>query len=153
MPRMNESIFQVGTPEVDAEKIVKQIQETVARKASEGVYADARIARAERTNLINLKNDEEFLAFYLKTLREAAFVDINDFDIRERRASAVAPFLVRLKKSIWKLLKFYTYRLWSQQNTVNGLLVTGMESLDEKYSEKIKTLEARVAELEKQARK
>ena len=146
------SVFDIKTTGVDAEKIVREIQEIVARKTDEGVYADARIARAERTNLINLKDDEEFLAFYLRTLREASFVDINDFEIRERRASAIAPFLVRLKKSIWKLLKFYTYRLWSQQNTVNGLLVTGMESLDEKYSEKIKRLEARIAELEKRSK-
>jgi hypothetical protein len=46
-------------------------------------------------------------------------------------------------------LKFYTYRLWSQQNTVNGLVVTGVEALDEKYQDKLKRLEARIAELEK----
>ena len=141
-------MFQVQTAGVDADQLVREIQATVARKAGEGVYADARIARAERLNLVNLKNDEDFLAFYLRSLREASFVDINDFDIRERRQTAAAPFLVRLKKSIWKLLKFYTYRLWSQQNTVNGLLVTGVESLDEKYRAQIKQLEARVAELE-----
>ena len=48
--------------------------------------------------------------------------------------------------------RFYTYRLWSQQNTINGLLVTGVESLDESYREHIKRLEARVADLEKQMR-
>jgi len=78
-------------------------------------------------------------------------MDINDFPIREKR-SALAPALVALKKTIWKLLKFYTYRLWSQQNTINGLLVTGVESLDEKYREQIKRLEARVADLEQQLR-
>jgi hypothetical protein len=143
--------FEIGAPGVDTGKLVREIQEAVARKTEQGVYADARIARAERFNLVNLKNDEDFLAFYLRSLREAAFVDINDFDIRERRASALAPLLVRLKKSIWKLLKFYTYRLWSQQNTVNGLVVTGVEALDEKYQEKFKRLEARIAELESRA--
>ena len=53
-----------------------------------------------------------------------------------------------MKKTIWSLLRFYTYRLWSQQNNVNGLLVTGVETLDEKYGKKIKQLEARVAQLE-----
>lgn len=125
------------------------IEARVAAKAEQGAYADARIARAERTNLLNLKGDEEFLGFYLKCLREAAFVDINDFVIREKR-STLAPALLALKKVLWKLLKFYTYRLWSQQNTINGLLVTGLESMDEKYREQIKRLEARVEELEKQ---
>ncbi len=143
-----DTTIQIGADGVDTARIVREIKDSVARKASDGAYADARIARAERLNLVNLKDDEEFLAFYLRSLREASFVDINDFEIRERRASLAAPFLVRLKKTIWKLLKFYTYRLWSQQNTVNGLLVTGMESLDEKYEDKIKRLEARIAELE-----
>jgi hypothetical protein len=146
---MTKPLFEIGADGVDAERIVREIRETVARKGDEGVYADARIARAERANLANLRDDEEFLGYYLKSLREAAFVDINDFEIRERRASAAAPLLVKLKTTIWKLLKFYTYRLWSQQNTVNGLMVTGIESLDEKYGAKIKQLEARIAQLEK----
>lgn len=140
--------IEIGAPGIDTAKLMAELEARVERKAEQGAYADARIARAERTNLLNLKNDEEFLGFFLKCLREAAFVDINDFEIRERR-SAAAPLLVRMKKTIWKLLKFYTYRLWSQQNTVNGLLVTGVESLDEKYRDQIKQLEARVAELEK----
>lgn len=144
-------LVEINAPGVDVEKLMAEIEETVNRKAAQGAYADARIARAERTNLLNLRNDEEFLSFYLRSLREAAFVDINDFSIRERR-SALAPLLVALKKTIWKLLKFYTYRLWSQQNTINGLLVTGVESLEEQYRERIHRLEARVAELEKQIR-
>lgn len=145
---MSQQLFQVGAPGVDVEKLVREIQETVERKASEGVYSDARVARAERANLINFRDDEEFLAFYLNSLREASIVDINDFEIRERRSGAAAPLLIKLKRTIWSLLKFYTYRMWTQQNTVNGLLVTGLESLHEKYEGKIKQLEARVAELE-----
>jgi len=144
----NKPVIEIYAPGVDTGAIVREIQETVDRKSKEGVYNDARIARAERTNLINLRNDEGFLSFYLTALREAAFVDINDFDIRERRAR-FAPILVRLKKTIWNLLKFYTYRMWSQQNTVNGLFVTGLESMHEQTGERIKKLEARIAELEK----
>jgi len=146
---MNEkSAIEIHAPGLDTAAIVRDIQETVKRKGEQGVYADARIARAERTNLINLRDDEGFLTFYLTALREAAFVDINDFDIRERRAR-FAPLLVRLKKTIWNLLKFYTFRMWSQQNTVNGLFVTGLESLHEQNNTRIKKLEDRVAELEK----
>ena len=144
------SPIEIKAPGLDVEKIMRDIEERVARKAEQGAYADARIARAERTNLLNLKGDEEFLGFYLRCLREAAFVDINDFPIREKRG-ALAPLLVALKTVIWKLLKFYTYRLWSQQNTINGLLVTGLESMDEQYRERINRLEARVAELERRA--
>lgn len=140
--------IEINAPGIDTAAIVKEIQETVARKTKEGVYTDARIARAERTNLINLRDDKEFLTFYLHALREAAFIDINDFDIRERR-SAFAPLIIKLKRTIWKLLKFYTYRMWSQQNIVNGLFVTGLESMHEQNTQKIKQLESRIAELEK----
>jgi hypothetical protein len=142
-------VIEIRAPGVDAEAVVRDIQETVTRKNEQGVYADARIARAERTNLVNLRDDEGFLGFYLTALREASSIDINDFEIRERRNGPLAPLLVRFKKTVWSLLKFYTYRLWSQQNTVNGLFVTGMESMNEQTTSRIKQLEARVAELEK----
>jgi len=147
---MNEQpVIEIRAPGVDTAAIVQEIQDAVARKNEQGLYADARIARAERTNLVNLRDDEGFIGFYLTALREASSIDINDFDIRERRASFYAPLLVRLKKTIWSLLKFYTYRLWSQQNMVNGLFVTGMESMNEQTTSRIKQLEARVIELEK----
>lgn len=146
---MNEKpVIEIRAPGVDAEAIVRDIQAAVARKNEQGVYADARVARAERTNLVNLRDDEGFIGFYLTALREASSIDINDFEIRERRAR-FAPLLIRFKKAIWNTLKFYTYRLWSQQNTVNGLFVTGMESMNEQTMSRIKQLEARVAELEK----
>ena len=145
---MNKPTFEIGTTGLDTAKIVGEIRAAVEQKMKDGVYADARIARAERTNLVHLRSEEQFLGFYLKCLRDAVFVDISDFEIRERRR-VLAPLLVGLKKVIWSLLKFYTYRLWSQQNQVNGLLVTAVEGLDEKYAEKIKQLEDRLAKLGK----
>lgn len=147
---MTESIFKIRTPGIDAEQVVREIRESVEKKMEAGTYADARVARAERTNVVGLRQDEQFLEFYLQCLRDAVFVDISDFEISERRRG-LAPLLVTLKKVIWKLLKFYTYRLWSQQNQVNGLLVTSIQALDERYKEKIRLLEERVAELEEKS--
>lgn len=138
--------FTVHADGVDVEALVRSIEENVALKIERGFY-DRHVIRAERHNLASLRNHDEFLAFYLSCLRETAFVDISDFEIRERRRG-LAPLLVRFKKTIWNLLKFYTYRLWSQQNQVNGLLVTAIENLDAKYAGKIRALEKRVAELE-----
>ena len=147
---MNDPLFQVSAPGAGVEQLVADIRASVDKKMRDGVYADARIARAERTNLVNLRNEDQFLGFYLKCLHDAVFVDISDFEIRERRP-LFGPLLIALKKVIWSLLKFYTYRLWSQQNQVNGLIVTAIEGLDEKYAEKIKALEQRIAELEKRS--
>ncbi|MEI6563980.1 MAG: hypothetical protein WCO42_06710 [bacterium] len=144
---MSTGLFEIGADGVDAQRIMAEIQATVAAKMQSGAYAGAQLARAERFNLMNLKKDENFFDFYMESLREAVFIDINDFEIRERRAT-FAPLLVRIKKSIWSLLKFYTYRLWSQQNQVNGLLLSATEEVDRKYRDKLKTLEDRIAKLE-----
>lgn len=144
---MAEPLFEIGASGVDAEAIVADIRATVDRKRRDGVYNDPRIARAERANLLNLKNEEDFLPFFLECLKDAVFVDINDFEIYERHRFAGRP-LVLLKKVIWNLLKFYTYRLWSQQNQVNGLLLTTAESIESRYRAKIEELEARIAALE-----
>lgn len=144
---MSTGLFEIGAENVDAQRIMAEIQETVAAKMQSGAYAGAQLARAERFNLMNLKKDENFFEFYMESLREAVFIDINDFDIRERRA-LLAPLLIKLKKVIWSLLKFYTYRLWSQQNQVNGLLLSATEEVDRKYRDKVKGLEDRLAKLE-----
>ena len=150
-PSASETIA-IGADGIDAVAIVRAIRETVVRRMAEGAYTDARIARAEKTNLIHLTNEDDFLEFYLDCLREAVFVDINDFEIRERRRG-FAPLLLAFKRTIWKLLKFYTYRLWSQQNEVNGLLLSAAEETDRKYRERIRNLEERVAALEAAARR
>jgi len=144
---MSTGLFSIAAEGVDVERLVADIRDTVAAKVQSGAYAGAQLARAERFNLAALKKDETFFDIYMESLREAVFVDINDFEIRERRA-VLAPVLVRLKKVLWSLLKFYTYRLWSQQNQVNGLLLSAVEETDRKYRDKIKSLEARIATLE-----
>lgn len=146
---MTDDIFEVGASGVDTAEIVGRIRANVAEKMARGVYTDSRVARAERTNLANLGNDEGFLAFYLDCLRDAVFVDINDFRIYERRA-VFSRLLIALKRVIWKLLKFYTYRLWSQQNQINGLLLSAVESTESRYREKIHKLEERLTALESQ---
>jgi hypothetical protein len=145
---MSEKEIEIGAPGVDTERIVAEIRAAVAKKMAEGVYTDARIARAERLNLANLRNEEQFLTFYLDCLREAVFVDISDFEITERRAR-FSGLLIALKRTIWKMLKFYTYRLWSQQNQVNGLLLAAMEGVQSSQREQIRKLEERVAQLER----
>lgn len=144
---MSEQALEIGADGVDTDAIVADIRRRVEENTARGVYADPAIARAERHNLANLKDDEDFFVFYLDCLRHAVYVDINDFEIVERRRRLAGP-LVRLKRGIWSLLRFYTYRLWSQQNQVNGLLMSAVETLDGRYRERIETLEKRVAELE-----
>ena len=140
-------LFEVHAPGVDAAALVEDIRRTVERKRAEGHYADPAIVRAERANLSNLRDDEDFFALYMSCLRQAYLVDINDFEIVERRPR-FARFFVAMKRTIWNLLRFYTYRLWSQQNQVNGLLLSAIEGTELKARNKIRELEERVAKLE-----
>ncbi len=139
--------LEINAPGVDAAAIVEEIKATVERKRAEGAYADPLVARAERSNLTNLQNDDDFFDFYMSCLRQAFVVDINDFAIVERRAR-FGRLLVALKTVIWKLLKFYTYRLWTQQNQINGLLLSALESSEQTHRNRIQALEERIAELE-----
>jgi hypothetical protein len=141
------SILTIGAPGLDVDTLVADLQATADRKMKDGVYADARVARAEKTNLVHLRGSDDFITFYLTCLRDAVFVDISDFEIRERRR-IIGPLLIAFKRTIWKLLKFYTYRLWSQQNQINGLIITALEGMEEQTGAKVATLEKRIAELE-----
>lgn len=143
----NDAQFEINAPGIDTGAIVRDIRASVAEKMEQGLYSDPAIARAEQTNLSNFKDKDEFQAFYLECLRQAVFVDINDFDIIEKRRGFTA-LLTAFKRTIWKSLKFYTYRLWSQQNRVNGLLLSAVETTEERYRDKLKKIEDRLSKLE-----
>lgn len=139
---------QVGAEGVDVEGLVAEIRDEVAKKRDEGVYADARIGRAERHNLIYMADSGELLRFYLACLRDGVHVDINDYEIEDRRSGWKGRALTGMKTVIWKLLKFYTFRMWHQQNQINGLMVTAIESSFQQYEKKISALERRIEALE-----
>ncbi len=139
--------FEIGADGVDAAAVEADVRAAVERKNREGVYAQAAVPPAGRVELPFRRRAGTSNAFFVRCLREAARVDICDFEIRERRAR-FAPLLVRLKRGVWSLLRFYTYRLWSQQNEINSLLVTGIESVEEESAARLQALEARLAALE-----
>lgn len=147
---MNEEtkpFLQIGADGIDVHALEKEILAAVAEKRARGAYDDALVARAERNNILTMKDDEAFLEQYLACLRQIVPVDINDFEILERR-SRLAPLMKALKKVIWKLLKFYTYRLWSQQNQTNNVLLAAIEIMNRRHEAEIKALKERIAQLE-----
>ena len=140
--------IQIGADGIDVHALEERILDTVADKRAAGVYDDEVVARAERNNVLLLQDDAEFMDQYLACLGQIVPVDINDFEIPERRGR-LAPVLVRLKKGIWKLLKFYTYRLWSQQNQTNAVLLAAIEIMQRRHKAEISELNERMAALEK----
>ncbi len=139
--------IRIGADGIDVHKVEEEILAAVAAKRAAGAYDDAAVARAERNNLLTLKDDETFMERYLVCLRQIVPVDINDFEILERR-SRLAPLSKAVKKVVWKLLKFYTYRLWSQQNQTNNVLLAAIEIMDRRHKKEVADLKARIEALE-----
>lgn len=139
--------IQIGADGIDVEALVAELKARVEEKRAQGAWDDPRIARAEKHNILNLKDDDELLTNYLACLSQIIQVDINDFEIYERRP--FSKFFVKLKKGIWSLLRFYTYRLWSQQNESNSILFSAIELLSQRGADRTRRLEKRVAELER----
>jgi len=95
-------------------------------------------------------SDHDDLHALIRSLRRGSNVDINDFEIREK-GQRFASLTLQLKKILWSSLKFYTFRLWSQQNEINSNLVTVVEATVNRYEQQISKLETRFRELEKRS--
>ncbi len=140
--------IKIGAEGIDATKIVAEIQANVAEKRAAGVYDEARVARAEKNNLMTLKDDESFMQQYFLCLRQISQVDINDFEIVEKRGGIVGAVLVKVKKCVWGLLRFYTYRMWSQQNQINSLMLAALETVNDRHKREVDALKTRIEKLE-----
>ena len=154
MTMAEESYIKIGTDGLNVEDIVRQIHERADARRNNGEFDMNAIARAERFNLSTLTDDDQFFERYIDCLGIIFNVNINDYEIVEHR-SFLAPFLKRFKKFIWKILKFYTYHLWSQQNQVNHAFHSGFKLITshekgqiDKLQKRIDELEARLAALE-----
>lgn len=146
----NNSIFEIGIniENINAEEIVAQVQKKVKQNIADGLYHDPIIAAAEKHRLINVKGIEEFTPYFISCLKASINIDINDFEIIEKR-SKFSKILIKVKTFIWKSLKFYTYRMWSQQNYVNSLLLSALETVEQNHRTKLQALEKRIEYLEK----
>jgi hypothetical protein len=146
-----EEPFEIRADGVDVAAVMEEIRRTVEAKKAAGAYDDPRIARAERLNVDRLKDEDAFVDFYLESLHHIFLVDINDFPIRTHRGILGAP-IVLLKKTIWKLLKFYTYRLFTQQNQINGQMVGAVDGLNRKVNRRLERIEERLERIEAEGR-
>lgn len=141
-------MIHITAPGVDTDAVIRDIHASVKQKAEAGCYQSSGLGEPGRLAPLAFKDNAAFLAFYLENLRENAFVDIDDFEIVEKRPRFTR-VLVRIKKTIWSMLRFYTYRLWSQQNQINGLLLAAIEGIHDQQNETISALEARIKALER----
>jgi hypothetical protein len=129
-------IFQIGADGVDVKRIMQEIEERVARKKAAGVYDRHDLSRIAALELSRVKSEADFLDYSLKVIQQTWDIDIGDFPIYSKGGILGAP-AVMLKKTIWKLLKFYTYRLFSQQKEFNCQVINAIVSLNRKVDAEI----------------
>lgn len=134
---------------IDAEAIVESIRKRAAERVKNGEYDLETLARAERFNISALKDNPEFFNGYLSAIHRVTQVNIGDWEIREKHGGIVGKLLIRLKKTIRSLLRFYTFRLWTQQNRANAIFHSSLSLLAERESEDLAKANARIAELER----
>lgn len=140
-------MMRIEAPGLDTERLVHQLQDAVKQKLETGVYSQAGLDEQVLRDMLSLQDHAAVLQFYLEHLRGHAFVDISDFEITEKRPRFKA-FWIAVKKTLWNLLRFYTFRLWSQQNQINGLLLAAIDGIHAQQNQKILELEKRLKTLE-----
>ena len=134
--------FQIGADGVDVKKIMQEIEERVARKKAAGVYDKYDLSRIAALELSSVKSEADFLDYSLKVIQHNFYIDIGYFQIYSKGGILGAP-AVWLKKTIWKMLKFYTYRLFSQQKEFNCQVANAICSLKAKVDAELTAIKKR----------
>lgn len=142
------SSFSIGADGIDTQAIVEEIRLKVEAKVKSGEYNDARITRAEKSTLMHMKNNQEFLDYYLQCISRASLVDIREFEI-PKAPGLKGKIKHTIQKITWSMLKFYTYRMWTQQNQINGMMNTAVGLIRAKNEEAITDHKKRIRALEK----
>lgn len=140
-------IFRIETPGIDRGQLLARVRERVAKRRGDETAVGFVNARESAVKITPLESGEEILDFYLKTIVDSSRIDINDFEI-PGEDTLLGRWETRLKKLIWKLMKFYTFRLFSQQNDFNGRVALILEGMNRKYSRRLEKLAEKVHSLE-----
>jgi hypothetical protein len=139
MVEKNEPLFEISSAKVDTDAIMQEIRKRIQEKDAAGIYNHYNLARIHTLELQDIEDEEDFLEYYLKAVGSTWAVDINDWEIVNKGGLFGKPALL-LKKILWKLLKFYTYRLWSQQREFNAQIANTVNAMYKKFSTEIEDL-------------
>lgn len=135
-----DDVFSINLDTIDVREIVRAVKERVEKKRAAGVYDKYNLVGITKLEVSQARSEEEFLRYHLRTLRKTWEIDIGDFEIPSKGGLLGRP-VVWLKKAIWFLLKFYTFRMFMQQRDFNLQVVNTLQALNtkiEKLSQELK---------------
>ena len=144
-----DKIFEIAADKVDVEKIMSTIRTRIEEKKKAGLYNQYNLSGISRLELEHLSSEEELLDYHLETLMRTGDIYIGDFEI-VNKGGFLGPIEVLIKKIIWKLLKFYTYQLFSQQKEFNCQLTNACISLRKYMDRRFKEIHERLNALAKE---
>jgi len=142
----------IATGGIDPEAIMAEIRARVEERKESGGYRAYDLAAVRARELDNIRIDYERLSDCLPDLWRTANVDLGDFPIPAKTPGLGVP-VAALKKVIWKLLKFYTFRLFSQQKEFNARAAVLLQAVILRYEGRLAELEERIGRLEKRDRR
>jgi hypothetical protein len=143
---MNEPFFQIDVDGLSTESLMAEIEVSIQAKTDAGIYDSCAMDDIADFDVLKLEDESQFLEYYLKTLRTSWAIDINDFTI-PRKPGVLGWLEQKIKSLIWKVLKFYTYRLFSQQREFNSQASQTIIAQHQEYSRRLDSLEKKLEAL------
>ncbi|MDP3981249.1 MAG: hypothetical protein Q8Q33_07555 [Chlamydiota bacterium] len=136
-------MFEIGAEGVDVKAIMEKIRKNIEEKKKTGFYDNYDLSGISRLELESVIKEEEFLDYYTQVLQRTCDIDIGDFEI-VNEGGIFGSLEVLAKKVMWKLLKFYTYRMFNQQKEFNCQMVNAFISLRRTIDQRFTDLEKRL---------
>jgi len=147
---MNEPFFEIKGISFSQEELCEEVEKAILEKEQKGVYDQFDITELVDFDVLSIKHESQFLEYYLKAIKRSWAIDINDFEIPAK--PGISGYGERIfKKIIWHCLKFYTYRLFSQQREFNSQATHTLIALHEDYNRQIEELKSRLDQLKKES--
>jgi len=139
--------FAIESDGLDVDSIMREIKQRVEKKKSAGVYDKYNLEGLTVKDIQQIKNEGDFLNYYIELIQNTCDIDIGDFQIPSKGGIFGRP-IAKLKRFVWIMLRFYTYRLFSQQKEFNFQLVNTLISINKKLDGRVKELEDRLKQFE-----
>jgi hypothetical protein len=138
----DEPTFEIQTEGVDVDAVMRLVRERVEKKRAAGVYDRYNLTGITKLEVAEAKSEEDFLRYSLKMLQRTHEIDIADFPI-PNKGGLLGWLEVLVKKVLWYLLKFYTWRMWTQQREFNAQVVNTLRALNRKIDDLKRVLDER----------
>lgn len=141
---VNNMKFKTIKSDIDILSIYDEINKNISVRQEMGVYEHYDLSKMTHLYLQDVSGLDESYDLHLKTIKRSWAIDINDFEIPLRKKGVLGFFEKTIKKIIWKLLKFYTFRLFSQLREYNLQVSNAIQSMDKSFDQRLNKINSQI---------